>query len=88
MRAEIAKKINEVYKQKMLAEDVTDCDGCLKKNGRLFSGCKKCKIRKCARERTIENCAHCGEYPCEQLRKFFDSEPDAKARLDAIRIAL
>jgi hypothetical protein len=84
MRDEIAKKINELYKEKLKAKDVTDCDGC-KTEGRLFPGSKKCKIRKCAIGKAIENCAYCGEYPCKQLKKFFASDPDAKARLDGIR---
>jgi len=87
MRAEIAQKINDIYKQKLKAEDVTDCDGC-KAEARLFSASKKCKIRKCARGKAVENCAYCGEYPCKQLKKFFASEPDAKARLDVIRNTL
>ncbi len=85
MRAEIARKINDIYKQELEAEDVTDCDGCLMEATRLFSGCYKCQIRKCARGKAVENCAYCDEYPCEQLKRFFDCEPDAKSRLDAIR---
>jgi len=88
MRAEIARKINELYNENLKAEDVTDCDGCLTEIGRLFSGCKKCEIRKCARGKAIENCAYCSEYACEKLEKFFATDPDAKARLDAIRSSL
>jgi len=85
MRIEIAQQIRKHYGQECKAEDVTDCDGCLTENGRLFSGCKKCEIRKCAKGKTVENCAYCDEYPCEKLKKFFDAEPDAKTRLDEIR---
>jgi len=85
MRIEIARQINDLYKEKMQAEDVTDCDGCKTEKGRLFSGCKKCEIRKCARDKAIENCAYCSEYPCEKLEKFFATDTEAKARLDAIR---
>jgi len=88
MRAEIAQKINELYNEKMKAENVTDCDGCKPEGARLFSGCKKCEIRKCARAKALENCAHCGQYPCEKLKKLFDTEPHAKSRLDAIRNSL
>jgi len=84
-RAEIARKINELYKEKMRAKDVTDCDGCRMQNGRLFSGSKKCKIRKCAKGKGVENCAHCSEYACEKLKKLFATEPEAKARLATIR---
>lgn len=87
MRAKIAGKINKLYKEKLKAEDVTDCDGC-KTEERLFSGSQKCEIRKCARDKGIESCAHCSEYPCEKLKKFFATEPDAKARLDMIRSTL
>ena len=88
MRAEIARKINELYKEKIGAEDVTDCDGCSSEGGRLFAGCKKCEIRKCARQKNVDNCAHCSEYPCERLKKFFVTEPDAKKRLDQIQSTL
>lgn len=88
MKAEIAQKINELYKKKMQGEDVTDCDGCLMEAGRLFSGCRKCEIRKCARGKSIENCAYCSDYACEKLKKFFATEADAKVRLDMIRNAL
>jgi len=88
MRAEIARQTNDIYKEKMKAEDVTDCDGCKTKTGRLFSGCKKCQIRKCAREKGVENCAHCSEYACEKLEKFFVTYLEAKTRLDVIRSTL
>jgi len=88
MRAEIARQINDIYKEKMKAEDVTDCDGCKTETGRLFSGCKKCRIRKCGRQKGVENCAHCGEYACEKLEKFFVTDPEAKGRLDVIRSGL
>jgi len=85
IRVEIARKINEIYKEKMEAEDVTDCDGCKTEGGRLFSGSNKCEIRKCASQKNIENCAHCSEYACEKLEKFFATDTEAKARLDEIR---
>jgi hypothetical protein len=85
MRIEIAQQIKEHYGQDCKAEDVTDCDGCLTENGRLLSGCKKCEIRKCAKAKGFENCAHCSEYACEKLEKFFATDAEAKVRLDAIR---
>ncbi|OHB60840.1 MAG: hypothetical protein A2167_00885 [Planctomycetes bacterium RBG_13_46_10] len=88
IRAEIAQKINEIYKEKMKAEDITDCDGCKAEGARLFSGCKKCEIRKCAKGKAIENCAYCNEYPCGKLEKFFATDTEAKARLDVIRSRL
>ena len=88
MRVEIAQQIKKIYGQECKPEDVTDCDGCKTENGRLFSGCKECEIRKCARQKGIENCAHCNEYACERLDRFFTTYPEPKSRLDVIRSAL
>jgi hypothetical protein len=93
MREDIARQIEKLYGMKCTAEDITDCDGCRMDEGRLFVACAMCNIRKCAREKVVENCAHCGEYVCEKLQGFFDHggkllNMDAKARLDVIREAL
>jgi len=88
MRVDIARQIKERYGQECKAEDVSDCDGCRAEGDRLFSGRKDCKIRKCARDKGVENCAHCGEYACEILEEFFATDPEAKASLDEIRSGL
>jgi len=88
MRVEVARQIKERYGQECKPEDVTDCDGCKTEGGRLFSGCKNCHMRNCARQKGLENCAYCAEYACKKIEKFFATDPDAKARLDAIRNTL
>jgi hypothetical protein len=88
MRVDIAKQIKEHYGQECKPEDVTDCDGCKTETGRLNSGSKNCHIRKCARQKGLENCAHCNEYPCEELEKLFTTDPDAEKRLNVIRSEL
>jgi hypothetical protein len=91
MRDGIARYIREHFDSEIRVEDITDCDGCTIKEGRLFSGCQKCEVRKCARKKGLKNCAYCSEYPCEKLSKFFVSEGEqagAKKRLDAIRNSL
>jgi hypothetical protein len=85
MKVDIARICKEQYGMELSPEDITDCDGCKTAGGRLFSGCMKCEIRKCARQKGLENCAHCSEYPCEQLNKFFATDPSAKTRLDIIK---
>ena len=85
MRVDIAQQIKEHYGQECKPEDVTDCDGCKAESGRLFSGSRNCEIRKCATGKDIENCAHCNEYACGRIEKFFATDPDARARLDAIK---
>jgi hypothetical protein len=91
IREQIARDIKRHYGIESRVEDVTDCDGCQTQGGRLFSGCQKCQIRKCAGEKGLENCAYCSKYPCEKLSKFFDSEGEeagAKKRLDTIKARL
>ena len=88
MRADIVEQIRKHYGMEYRPQDINDCDGCKSESGRLFSGCRKCEIRKCAREKSIENCAHCNEYACERLEKFFATDPEARKRLDVIRGAL
>jgi hypothetical protein len=85
MRAEIAQLTNRRYGTNYETTDITDCDGCTTEGERLFSGCKNCLIRRCAREKKVENCAYCAEYACVKLEAFFKIEPIAKTRSDAIR---
>jgi len=85
MRADIARICNEKYGTQYKLEDISDCDGCQTEAGRLFLGCETCQIRKCAREKHIDNCARCDQYACEELEKFFNTEPHARKRLDEIR---
>jgi hypothetical protein len=85
MRADIARLCQQQYGMQYGPEDITDCDGCPTEGGRLFSGCRDCHIRKCAREKGLKNCAHCADYSCPDLEAFFAKDPDAKARLDEIR---
>ena len=80
MRAQIAELIREHY-----GTATTDCDGCKTPSGRLYTGCRTCEIRTCAREKGCITCAHCTEYPCGKLQRLFESDPSAKLHLDDIR---
>jgi hypothetical protein len=88
MRAEIVQLCKEHYGMDYELEDITDCDGCQTEGERLFSACQNCPMRKCAREKELENCAYCLEYPCGKLEAFFRTDPAARRRLDAIRRSL
>jgi len=85
MRVGIAEQCTKLFGTEYKPEDINDCDGCRTEGGRLFSGCKTCLIRNCVKDRGLENCACCSEYACEQLSKFFATEPEAKKRLDQIK---
>ncbi len=84
-KTKIAKICLENYGIHYKPEDITDCDGCWAENDQVFSSCGSCEIRRCARQKTIENCALCEEYACDKLKAFFATEPNAKMRLDVIR---
>ncbi len=85
MRMEIIQLCKEHYGIHYQLKDITDCDGCRTKGGRLFSSCKTCVIRKCAKEKGLENCAMCPDYACKDLLAFFETDPEAKTRLDEVR---
>ena len=88
MRAEIVHLCKEQYGMNYELQDITDCDGCQTEGERLFSACQNCPIRKCAREKELENCAYCAEYACEKLKAFFRTDPAARTRLDTIASSL
>ena len=85
MIRDIINMCREHYGIEYKYEDINDCDGCKSENGRLFSGCKNCKIRECAIESGVDNCAYCDEYACEKLSEIFRTDPKAKKSLDTIR---
>jgi hypothetical protein len=66
-------------------EEINDCDGCKSGSGRLFFGCRDCKIRECVNKKEIDNCAYCKEYPCSKLMNLFKQDEGAKTRLDYIK---
>ncbi|WP_432403137.1 DUF3795 domain-containing protein [Wukongibacter sp. M2B1] len=41
------------------------CHGC--KSNNVFINCRSCKIKTCAKDRAIEHCSDCSDYPCEIL---------------------
>ena len=59
------------------------CSGCIG-GGLLASFVGQCKIRRCARDRGVETCGHCPDYPCRLLEETFRRSPQAKAVLDEI----
>ena len=85
-RAEVAKMWSEMYDAEIKPSDI-NCEGCTS-DGVLFQHCTVCEIRKCGVERGVVNCAHCDEYACAKLEKFFEMVPDCRTQLDSIRTRL
>ena len=88
MRVSIAEQCASYYGLNFKPEDINDCDGCCSATGRLYSGCAKCEIRKCATLRAKENCAYCEDYACDKLKEHFTIDPSAQRRLEEIRNGL
>jgi hypothetical protein len=84
--AETASAWSKAYNATFTVDDVW-CDGCLVE-GRKCSHCGECGIRACANERGHDNCAHCPDYACKQLRGFFGMVPHAKTKLEEVRAGI
>lgn len=83
-RALVAQQWSKEYKVDLKPEDI-NCTGCPSEGENVFNYCHVCEIRKCAKENDVLTCAHCYDYPCEKLDKFFQRALDCKTRLDKIR---
>jgi hypothetical protein len=64
---------NEKFKEKLAPvygakpEDLV-CDGCLSQ--RVWSYCQVCPIKSCCRDKKIEGCHQCKEFPCQFIDNF------------------
>ena len=83
-RKKVAEKWSKDHEVALKVEDI-NCDGCLIDSDRLFNYCKVCEIRKCGKEKKVENCAYCEDYACDRLTGFLKMAPEAKTTLDGIR---
>lgn len=86
-RKRVAETWSKQYGTDLKPEDI-NCDGCTALDGKHFGYCSQCEIRACGLGRNVANCAHCSDYACEKLGKFFDMVPQAKETLDAIKAGL
>ena len=82
-RAETAAMYAENFGLNIKPEDI-NCEGCHSEGGKLISYCQTCDIRKCGREREIDNCTSCSDQPCEKLTRFHSFSPEAKMAFDTI----
>jgi len=83
-RKKVAEAWSKQYKRDIKPEDI-NCDGCKSQGKRLIGYSTICEIRKCGKEKQVENCAYCAEYACDKLTKFFAAAPHVKASLEKIR---
>jgi hypothetical protein len=81
----VAAQWREEFNAPNLTAETVLCGGCLTDVGHKFGHCLECKIRACAMERTVLNCAYCQDYACDTLQEFFGFVPDARTLLDGLR---
>lgn len=83
-RKEVAEMWKGELNTELKAEDI-NCDGCLSNSGRLFLHCSQCNVRKCASEKSLDNCAHCEVDGCEKLQRLHKGIPEAKEGFERIK---
>lgn len=62
-----------------------NCPGCVASEGAMFWG--SCPVAACCREKELDNCGLCAEFPCDLLNKFaYDKEQgDNGQRIENLR---
>jgi hypothetical protein len=83
----VAAEWRQAYNAPNITVESVICDGCLD-GGRKCGHCAECDIRACGVARGVANCAHCPDYGCEKLQRFFGFVPQVQVTLDEIRRSL
>ncbi len=85
LRKKTAAEWSKMFGAEMKPEDI-NCVGC-SAEGQHIAYCESmCEIRSCARARSVNTCAECDDYLCEKLGKFIANVPEAKERLENLRL--
>jgi len=86
LRTVVARRWSKLLGAPLVAADI-DCDGCQGQGQRWFKHCQACAIRACGRDKGLDNCAVCAQYPCPKLVELFAAAPEARANLERFRVA-
>ena len=66
---------NEKFKERLstvygLKPEHIRCQGCLAEEDKVFAYCQVCPIKSCTREKGIEGCHLCDDFPCQHIENF------------------
>lgn len=84
LRVETAKQWSRMYNSDIKPEHI-NCTGCKKEGVKFFYTENLCEIRKCCREKALENCAECDSFMCKTLSDFVKMAPEAGEVLQKLR---
>jgi len=62
-------RLVNVYKPLTESIDDIQCTGCLS-NGIIFGYCQSCPIKSCVKEKDLEGCYQCNDWPCKLINRF------------------
>lgn len=85
LREEVAKKWAAEYNAPNLTSKDIYCTGCTTAAGPWFSHCQECTYRLCAKEKGVETCAACADFPCPDIEGFLNRIPVARQNLEKLR---
>ncbi len=59
------------YRNRVVSDEDNEEIGCIGCSRRPENWCRY-RVAGCAREKGVENCGQCGEYPCARIKKCFE----------------
>ncbi len=62
-------RLVNVYKPFSESIDDIQCTGCLS-DGIIFGYCKSCPIKSCVKEKDLDGCYQCSDWPCTLIQNF------------------
>lgn len=82
LREQTAAEWRKMFSPNIKAEDI-NCLGC--KSDIRFSHCNVCNIRTCSSGKSLNHCAECDAFGCDDLKGFWQMAPGLKEKLEKLR---